>query len=77
VDLVHWSMVDRAKGLCPNLIWAVPLRSSGQGSPQVVCGGRDRVPGGARRGRRRSSLDLELWASVWDAARLYVELGGR
>jgi hypothetical protein len=40
-----------------------------------VRGGGDRVHGGAGGGARRSSLDLELRASVWDAARLYVKLG--
>jgi hypothetical protein len=33
--------------------------------------------GGARRRARRSSLDLELPAMVWDAAGIYVELGRR
>jgi hypothetical protein len=29
MDWVHWSMVDRAKGLCPDLIRAVPYGSGG------------------------------------------------
>jgi hypothetical protein len=29
MDWVHWSMVDRAKGLGPDLIWAVPYGSGG------------------------------------------------
>jgi hypothetical protein len=44
--VVHGSMVDRAKGLRPGLIWAVHLRSSGQGGPQEV---RDGGDNGARR----------------------------
>jgi hypothetical protein len=31
VDVVHGYMVDRAKGVSPDLIWAVDCRSDGQG----------------------------------------------
>jgi hypothetical protein len=35
VDLVHRSMVDRAKGVCPDLIRAIHRRSGGQGGLQA------------------------------------------
>jgi hypothetical protein len=80
MDWVHWSMVDRAKGLCPSLICAVPCGLGG--SRRLHTMERRRAARGAVRGgglpeTRRSWVDLELRASFCDTDRLYAERGTR
>jgi hypothetical protein len=81
VDVVYGSTMCRPKGGIP-LLRSGP--STGDRAAKVAYERRMAAkqrrpvaPGGAGGGARRGSLDLELWASVWDATRLYVELGGR
>jgi hypothetical protein len=57
VDSVHGSMVDRGKGVSPDLILTVGRRSIGWGGPRAA-------GGGARPESRRSSLENELPTTI-------------
>jgi hypothetical protein len=77
MGLVHRSIMDRGQG---GILRSNPRRRFRIERSRWHASGHTVVGGGARRCFAEGSpalLDLELWASVWDAARLYVELGGR
>jgi hypothetical protein len=71
MDLVHGSMVNRGKGVSPDLIRVVGRGSGGCCGTHVACDGGAAAPGGAGGGACRSPPDLERPATVWDAAEPY------
>jgi hypothetical protein len=77
VDLVHRSIVERAKGLHHDLICVVNHRSDGGGEPHATERRQRDAHGGTGGKAHRCSLDFKLPAMDRSMDKLYVELRTR